>query len=433
LLKKYIFALAICEQLDFLFQNTQSTFTMKAIQKLLYALILAFVIQVKAFAMPPEVGLASFYADKFHGQKTASGEIYDKNALTAAHLTLPFGTLVKVKHLKTGKEVTVRINDRGPFTKGRIIDLSGAAAGQLGMLQEGQTKVELTIVTAPAPDPAKDKTDSNAVAKTDAEKKAAEEAKKIADAKIAEEAKKLADAKIAEEAKKLADKKAIDDKKLADKKAADDTKKAADDKKLADKKAADDKKLADKKATDDAKKAADDKKVLDDKKKNSSGNPDPAKTTKMANLEKGKAEGKEKANNNKANTSNARPNGKETTSIKQGGLYKIQASELEKKGFGVQIGGFSEYETVLSEMEKLEAQGNKAILVFVDELNGKNFYKIILGPYVNKEYADTECKKFEQKSKNKDAFVVNLETLVLKSAPVEKPADKKPAPAKGKK
>ncbi len=387
---------------------------MKIIQKLIYTLILAFVIQVKAFAMPPEIGLASFYADKFHGQKTANGEIYDKTALTAAHLTLPFGTLVKVKHLKTGKEVTVRINDRGPFIKGRIIDLSGAAASQLGMLQEGQTKVELSIVTAP--EPAKDKndkekTDSNAIAKTDAEKKAAEEAKKLADAKIAEEAKKLADAKIAEEAKKLADKKAADDAK----------------------KAADDKKLADKKAADDAKKAAGDKKVLDDKKKNSSGNPDPAKTTKMANLEKGKAEGKEKANNNKANTSNARPNGKETTSIKQGGLYKIQASELEKKGFGVQIGGFSEYETVLSEMEKLEAQGHKAILVFVDELNGKNFYKIILGPYVNKEYADAECKKFEQKSKNKDAFVVNLETLVLKSAPIEKPADKKPAPAKTKK
>jgi len=423
-----------------LYSKTQSTFTMKAIQKLLYALILAFVIQVKAFAMPPEVGLASFYADKFHGQKTASGEIYDKNALTAAHLTLPFGTLVKVKHLKTGKEVTVRINDRGPFTKGRIIDLSGAAAGQLGMLQEGQTKVELTIVTAPTPDPAKDKndkekTDSNAVAKTDAEKKAAEEAKKIADAKAAEEAKKAAeDKKLAD--KKAADdaKKAADDKKLADKKAADDAKKAADDKKLADKKAADDKKLADKKAADDAKKATDDKKVLDDKKKNSSGNPEIAKTTKMAKgLDKGKTEATEKNNTGKATSNNAKPNGKEVTSIKQGGLYKMQATELEKKGFGVQIGGFSEYETVLAEMEKLEAQGHKAILVFVDELNGKNFYKIILGPYVNKEYADTECKKFEQKSKNKDAFVVNLETLVLKATLVEKPTDKKPAPVKGKK
>ena len=98
-------------------------------------------------AMPAlaEKGMASYYADALNGNSTASGEPYDKDDLTAAHRTLEFGTLVKVTNLDNGKSVTVRINDRGPHTKDRIIDVSGAAAAKLGLLDSGTAKVSLEV------------------------------------------------------------------------------------------------------------------------------------------------------------------------------------------------------------------------------------------------------------------------------------------------
>ena len=92
-------------------------------------------------------GRASYYADSFQGKKTASGAVYDKGALTAAHRTLPFGTKVRVTYLKTKKSVVVEINDRGPYAKGRIIDLSTAAARKIGLIKRGHGKVRLEILT----------------------------------------------------------------------------------------------------------------------------------------------------------------------------------------------------------------------------------------------------------------------------------------------
>lgn len=92
------------------------------------------------------VGRASWYGKKFHGRKTANGEVYDKYALTAAHRRLPFGTKVKVTRLDNNREVIVRINDRGPYIPGRIIDLSKGAAKELGMLKKGLVKVKLKIL-----------------------------------------------------------------------------------------------------------------------------------------------------------------------------------------------------------------------------------------------------------------------------------------------
>ena len=90
-----------------------------------------------------ETGLASWYGPKFHGKLTASGEIFNQENFTAAHRTLPWGSRVKVTNLDNGKSVDVRINDRGPFGKGRIIDLSRAAARALGMVGRGITTVQL--------------------------------------------------------------------------------------------------------------------------------------------------------------------------------------------------------------------------------------------------------------------------------------------------
>jgi len=91
-------------------------------------------------------GKASFYNDKYHGRKSASGEVFDQSKLTAAHRTLEFGTMVKVTNLKNRKSVIVRINDRGPFVEGRIIDLSKAAAHQIDMISDGVVEVEIEIL-----------------------------------------------------------------------------------------------------------------------------------------------------------------------------------------------------------------------------------------------------------------------------------------------
>ncbi len=90
-----------------------------------------------------QTGKASYYADKFNGRKTANGERFRNSKRTAAHKTLPFGTKVRVINLRNGKSVKVRINDRGPFVAGRIIDLSKKAARRIGMVNEGVGNVKL--------------------------------------------------------------------------------------------------------------------------------------------------------------------------------------------------------------------------------------------------------------------------------------------------
>jgi rare lipoprotein A len=90
-----------------------------------------------------QTGLASWYGDPFHGRQTASGEIFDQNRLTAAHPTWPLRSLARVTRLETGQSVLVRINDRGPFVDGRIIDLSRAAAEELGFIGDGLAQVRV--------------------------------------------------------------------------------------------------------------------------------------------------------------------------------------------------------------------------------------------------------------------------------------------------
>lgn len=95
-----------------------------------------------------EEGIASWYGEKFHGKTTASGERYNQNAMTAAHKLLPLGSRVRVTHLGSGRSVVVRINDRGPFAGGRVIDLSRGAAMRLNMLREGTARVRVRSLDA---------------------------------------------------------------------------------------------------------------------------------------------------------------------------------------------------------------------------------------------------------------------------------------------
>lgn len=94
-----------------------------------------------------EVGVASWYGPGFHGKLTANGETYNQKAMTAAHKTLPLPTLVKVENLENGKSVVVRVNDRGPYSKGRIIDLTEVAARRLDMLDKGTARVRVSVLS----------------------------------------------------------------------------------------------------------------------------------------------------------------------------------------------------------------------------------------------------------------------------------------------
>ncbi|OWL91477.1 septal ring lytic transglycosylase RlpA family protein [Halopseudomonas aestusnigri] len=96
-----------------------------------------------------ETGQASYYADKFEQRKTANGERYRHDALTAAHRTLPFGTRVQVTNLDNGRSVVVRINDRGPFVRGRVIDLSKSAFTRIGQVSSGLLPVKVVVLSLP--------------------------------------------------------------------------------------------------------------------------------------------------------------------------------------------------------------------------------------------------------------------------------------------
>jgi len=101
---------------------------------------------VKKSAKAAFTGVADYYADRFHGRKTASGQLHDKTKMTAAHLSLPFGTKVKVVSRHTGKSCVVTVNDRGPYTKNKIIDLSFAAAKELGLVTAGSRLVDCYLI-----------------------------------------------------------------------------------------------------------------------------------------------------------------------------------------------------------------------------------------------------------------------------------------------
>jgi len=97
----------------------------------------------------PQYGKASWYGGKFHGRKTANGERFNKHSFTAAHKKLPFGTIIRVTNLRNGKNVYVRINDRGPFIMGRIVDISRAAAEAIGFKKRGVARVRVEVISLP--------------------------------------------------------------------------------------------------------------------------------------------------------------------------------------------------------------------------------------------------------------------------------------------
>ncbi|MFC2151438.1 septal ring lytic transglycosylase RlpA family protein [Bacteroidota bacterium] len=131
----------------------------KRILFFIYFTFLIFTISIKAQNSYNKTGIASFYADKFEGRQTANGEIYYHAKRTAAHRTLPFGSVVKVTNLENNKYVVVRINDRGPFVDNRIIDLSKSVAKELDFIGKGLAKVRVELIASTDDLPEKVKTD----------------------------------------------------------------------------------------------------------------------------------------------------------------------------------------------------------------------------------------------------------------------------------
>jgi rare lipoprotein A len=117
------------------------------LQKIAITTVILSLLLCAGAATAQEVGIASFYHDFFNGKRTASGELYDSRKLTAAHKSLPIGTMIKVTNLSNDRSIVVRVNDRGPYVKGRVLDLSRAAADQLGYVAAGSAKVSVEVIT----------------------------------------------------------------------------------------------------------------------------------------------------------------------------------------------------------------------------------------------------------------------------------------------
>lgn len=119
---------------------------MKLSFTILLSLLFSVFSEIRAQDTYRKVGWASFYHDKFEGRKTSNGEKFRQKKFTCAHRTLPFGTMLRVTNLTNNKTITVRVNDRGPYSKGRIIDLTRAGAKALDFIKEGHTRVEIEVI-----------------------------------------------------------------------------------------------------------------------------------------------------------------------------------------------------------------------------------------------------------------------------------------------
>lgn len=250
--------------------------------KILLPLLLLLSVAMSAQDRMIEEGIATLYNDKFHGRATASSEKYDKNGLTGAHKTLPFGSKVKVTRLDNGKSVTVKINDRGGFAAGRVIDLSRKAATELGINAGGQAKVKVEVV-------------------------------EFAGKPIAE---------------------TLEKPEKPEKKES--------------------------------------KKVLDEK----------------GNLI-----------------------GEMAENMETEGLYKIQVLKMDNKGFGVQVATFTNYDGVMKYVAALQESWHRNAMVYVSGSGEAAVYKIILGPFPDKETANSYSDSFKSKQKGASGFVVDLNTM----------------------
>jgi rare lipoprotein A len=283
----------------------------------LFSFLLALCITTSLCAQ--EFGRASYYADSFQGLKTASGELYNNQELTASHNTLEFGTRVKVTRLDNQKSVIVRINDRGPFIKGRITDLSKAAAQRLDMISAGVAEVKLEIVGTSTPARVASNTTTTPTPRTTSSRTTTKTPSSYSNTT---------------QPRKLEEK---------------------------------------------------------------------TKETPVAIGTRGAQTTAKGAAANSAITDAKILRGQYT----QYGLYKIQVMQPEKKGFGVQVGSYSNYDNVMQQIASLQKKWFDDILVSIEPSAQGPAYKVILGQFDTEKSADTYRKALKSKHRI-NGFVVNL-------------------------
>lgn len=284
--------------------------------KLLFVSLIMF---ISAASFAQEFGLASYYSDSFQGLKTANGELYDKNKMTAAHNSYPYGTMIRVTRLDNSQSVVVRVNDRGPFIKGRIVDVSRKAAEQLDLIALGEARVKVEVVGK-----------GEAVAtKTTATKGAS-------------------------------------------------------------------------KTTSPNKTATTPSSYSD--------NTQPRKASTQSRVSSSKAvattTSKEKSPSSTiGNAKMVRSN------FKKYGLYKIQLLQPEKKGYGVQVASYSNYENAMQQVATLQSKWFDDILINIEPGSGKTTnYKVILGQFDSQAAAENYKKNLKRKH-SINGFVVGLSDM----------------------
>lgn len=306
-------------------------------------------------AQQEEFGLASYYSDLFHGKPTASGELYDKGKLTCAHKTLPFGTVLKVTRLDNNQSVEVKVNDRGPFISGRVVEVSKGAAEKLGLVKDGSAKVKVEVAKPGKPAEA---TANNKV----------EELPKSAETPVAIEKK---EAKPTEPQKEPVAEKS---KSGNESKAA--TKPAAEAK--APPKAATANAPAKPNAPVNQKPVADKKETAD---KGAPAKQEPPKAVKI------------KGSDYQAND-----------------LFQLELKRPDKKGFGVQVAVLSSQDALFKKVAELQENWFDNILVNVQSgPKGEMQYKVLLGAFATE--AEANSYKSSLKKKKMDGFVVDLASL----------------------
>ncbi|NJL76321.1 MAG: septal ring lytic transglycosylase RlpA family protein [Saprospiraceae bacterium] len=286
-----------------------------------------------------EYGLASYYADSFHGNATANGELYDRTKLTAAHSSLPFGTMVKVTRLDNNKSVIVKINDRGPFTKGRVIDISKAAAAAIDLIVAGEARVRLDVVGQGKSNVPTPSTDLQAKGSTTTAEKVTP---KTTTTPIPS---------------------TYSDKSIS------------------------------KSETTAVTKTTNTKPVSTTKPAAAKVTPKKTTTTKSTS----------------ATESIGAPK-LVRGDFENAGLYKIQLLRPDKKGFGVQVASYANYENALERVSDLQGKWFDDILINIASVKNNTTYQVILGQFPTEASAINYQKSLKTKYKI-NGFIVNLSEL----------------------
>ena len=269
-----------------------------------------------------ELGKASYYSNEFDGGRTYFGEIYDKDKFTAAHKVHPQGTRLKVTRVDNGQSVVVRVNDRGPYISGRIIELSYAAARSIGMTNKGVVDVRVEVVskgTGTGPEVKQPASNSSVSTKTNAQK------------------------------------------------------------------------LSNSSNTNSK---GETKKPLN------SNNSQPKKSTALNNSKSAPLTRTDNLSGSKT-----------LRGHKPYGLFDIKINTLSKAGFGVQVASFSSYENTLVKVAELQGMWFEDIVVSVEKAGGNKLYKVILGPFANRDQASSYLTSLRKNKKGVDGFVVDITTF----------------------